>query len=292
MAYDEGNYAKILQDDEPKTVYTDSKQRSFHTGRTLQTKFTDNGQLHVRFYSPRSVSRMKIMTRIPAVSNEFFDLAYFDSIPAFADFYNDVVVNNATYFSWTGGENTSLIIDARDPDFVYIMDDFYSGLTTTVQGQAFAPHFYSIVDINMEYYGFSLDQLKQQAPESFGQMKDGVIRFPAAHVGFTFGDFDPEVGVYSGNDATLAVALPGYVISDYSSSFAYSGCFIDIMGNSYIQGTVTLGDDVASAKYVIAANGDDVDAIIEAVNDGSIEATDITGQLCHPVHVQFGHRTG
>ena len=201
------------------------------------------------------------------------------------DFYNDVVVNNATYFSWTGGENTSLIIDARDPDFVYIMDDFYSGLTTTVQGQAFAPHFYSIVDINMEYYGFSLDQLKQQAPESFGQMRDGVIRFPAAHVGFTFGDFDPEVGVYSGNDATLAVALPGYVISDYSSSFAYSGCFIDIMGNSYIQGTVTLGDDVASAKYVIAANGDDVDAIIDAVNDGSIEATDITesGEVSIPM---------
>lgn len=53
MAYDEGNYAKILQDDEPKTVYADSKQRSFHTGRTLQTKFTVNGQLHVRFYSPQ-----------------------------------------------------------------------------------------------------------------------------------------------------------------------------------------------------------------------------------------------
>lgn len=201
------------------------------------------------------------------------------------EFYDQVVANNATYFSWTGGENTSLIIDARDPDFVYIMDDFYSGLTITVQDQAFTPHFYSIVGVNMEYYGFSLDQLKQQSPESFGQMKDGVIRFPEAHVGFTFGDYDPEVGVYIGNYATLAVALPGYVISDYSSSFAYSGCFIDIMGNSYIQGTVTLGDDVASAKYVIAANGDDVDAIIDAVNDGSIEATDITesGEVSIPM---------
>lgn len=130
MAYDEGNYAKILQDDEPKTVYADSKQRSFHTGRTLQTKFTDNGQLHVRFYSPRSVSRMKIMTRIPAVSNEFFDLAYFDSIPAFADFYNDVPFSSraATYRTESGKiiqippMRPELLTDA---EFKLVSDDEY-----------------------------------------------------------------------------------------------------------------------------------------------------------------------
>ena len=200
-------------------------------------------------------------------------------------FYDDLVVNNSTYFAWTGGANTSIIIDASDPDYVYVTDDFYSGITTTVSGSAYVPHFYSLVSVNLEYYGFSLDQLKQQVPDYFGQMKDGVITFPMGHVGFTFGDYDKEVGLYTGNDATLAVALPGYAISDYSSAFVYSGCFIDIMGNSYIQGTVTLGDDVVNAKYVIAAMGDDVDAIIDAVNDGSIEATDITesGEVSIPM---------
>ena len=54
-------------------------------------------------------------------------------------------------------------------------------------------------------------------------MKDGVIRFPEGHVGFAFGDYDPEVGIYTGNYATLAVALPGYVISDYSSVIYEAG---------------------------------------------------------------------
>lgn len=88
-AYEEGNFSKILQDDEPAEIYTNKSQRSFHTGHPLQVNFTDDGQLHVRFYSPRDVTQMKIMARIPAVGKEYIDIAYFDTIPAFADIYAD-----------------------------------------------------------------------------------------------------------------------------------------------------------------------------------------------------------
>lgn len=86
-AYAEGKHTKILQDDEPKEVYTDPSQRKFNTAQPLQLSFTDEGQLHARFYSPRNLGSALIKVRIPAVSDEYFDVAYFDTIPGFADFY-------------------------------------------------------------------------------------------------------------------------------------------------------------------------------------------------------------
>ena len=77
----------ILQDDEPHTVYTDSAQRSFNTSQPLQISVTEEGQLHARFYSPRDLTDVLVQARIPAISDEYFDLAYFDRVPAFVDFY-------------------------------------------------------------------------------------------------------------------------------------------------------------------------------------------------------------
>lgn len=54
--------------------------------------------------------------------------------------------------------------------------------------------------------------------------------------------------MYYANSSDLAVALPGYEITDYSTSFTYSGRFTDVAGNNYAQGTITLGADVASAN--------------------------------------------
>ena len=52
-AYRAGNHARILDDDEPVSVYTDRSQRTFNTAKPLQLSITDEGQLHARFYSPR-----------------------------------------------------------------------------------------------------------------------------------------------------------------------------------------------------------------------------------------------
>lgn len=86
-AYDEGNHALILQDGESKTVYADPAQRRFNTATPLQLSVTEAGELHARFYSPRSLSGVLIRARIPQVDNEFLDLAWFDHIPSFADFF-------------------------------------------------------------------------------------------------------------------------------------------------------------------------------------------------------------
>lgn len=93
QAYNEGNHAKILQDGESKNIYSDPAQRKFNTAQPLQIEVTDAGQLHARFYSPRDLKRVLVKAQIPSVSDEYFDLAYFDSIPAFADFFHEAVLS-------------------------------------------------------------------------------------------------------------------------------------------------------------------------------------------------------
>ena len=89
-AYKHGNHKKILQDDERKEVYTDKSQRSFNTSAPLQLSVTDEGQFHMRFYSPRDLGHITVKALIPEVSKEWFDFAYLDTIPAFGDAYLDV----------------------------------------------------------------------------------------------------------------------------------------------------------------------------------------------------------
>ena len=86
-AYSEGGHKYILQDDEHHDIYTDRKQRSFDTSEPMQVTVTEEGELNVRFYSPKPVSGVLIRAHIPSVCDEYVDLAYFDTVPAFADFY-------------------------------------------------------------------------------------------------------------------------------------------------------------------------------------------------------------
>ena len=91
-AMEQGEFYKILEDDEPVDVYTDKQQRSFNTAEPLQVSVTEDGKLHIRFYSPRDLHNVLLKAYLPAVSDEYFDIAYFNRIPAFADFQEGMPV--------------------------------------------------------------------------------------------------------------------------------------------------------------------------------------------------------
>ncbi len=99
--YEHSGLDYILQDNEPHSIYTNSAQRSFNTSAPLQVSVTEHGQLHVRFYSPRELSGVLIQARVPSVSDEFFDFAYFDRIPGFADYYGELPMAERTTFCRT-----------------------------------------------------------------------------------------------------------------------------------------------------------------------------------------------
>ena len=63
---------------------------------------TGEGLLSVRFYSPKPLKDVLIRARIPSVGKEYVDLAYFDSIPAFADFYGEIPALSAPLLYRTG----------------------------------------------------------------------------------------------------------------------------------------------------------------------------------------------
>lgn len=183
------------------------------------------------------------------------------------------------------GEDHSIVIDASDPNYVYMTGDFYSGLSDELglgenaYGQM---HLFSMVDDYLRA-GMTLDAIKAQYPDIFGRLNNGVITFGEQSVLVNYDESYTALGYLS--TSNWAIALPGYEITDYSSAFTYSGCFTNVAGNSYAQGTITLGDDVASARYIVAGEGDDLAAIIEGIADGSVEATEITesGEVSIPL---------
>lgn len=101
QTYEKIGLEYILQDNEPKAVYTNSAQRSFNTAKPLQIAIMDDGRLHVRFYSPRPLTNVLLQARIPSVSSEFFDLAFFDRIPGFADYYGELPMTQRKTFTRT-----------------------------------------------------------------------------------------------------------------------------------------------------------------------------------------------
>lgn len=183
--------------------------------------------------------------------------------------FYDTYIDGST-FTWNGGDNTDIVVDATDPDFVYITGTFQPG-TADSDGEVVSVMSY------VDYYlanGYSIDQVKAGAPGIFGTLKDGVITFPEGTILAYFGSI--STGLYYANNDQLAIALPGYALTDYSSSYAYTGRFTDTANQEYAIGTITLGTDVATAKYVVAADGDDVDAIVEGIQAGTVEATEIS----------------
>lgn len=178
--------------------------------------------------------------------------------------------------AWAGMTNTDMVINATDPDYVFITGDFYPGTDDGMASSGYGVmHLFSIVDQAVQEYG-SLEAVKANEPSLFGKLQDGVITFPAMGVYVNFDSSLEPLGYL--DTSSLTIALPGYAFVDYSSSFTYTGRFIDIADNYYAQGTITLGEDVASARYILAAEGDDVQAIINGLNDGSVTPLEtITG---------------
>lgn len=129
-AYDTGDHGLILQDDEPVSVYTDKAQRSFSTDKPLQVSVTDDGRLHVRFYSPRPLQDALIRIRIPSHSDEYMDIAYFEEIPAFADFYEAIpcLERSGVYRTEAGGNARLPKVSQEDlagADFKVVSEDPY-----------------------------------------------------------------------------------------------------------------------------------------------------------------------
>lgn len=177
---------------------------------------------------------------------------------------------NPWYTAFDENENnTDMIIDATDPDYVYIKGTFNTGVTlNSSDGVVSAISYVQFLLDN----GNALDLIKAKKPELFGTFKDGVFNFPAKSILMYFGADGPY---YGNNDGMLRVAMPGIVLKDYSVGVDYLGRMTDTNDKDNAVFNLTFGADVTTVKYALVKEGADLNETASGIIDGSVEATEI-----------------
>lgn len=80
----------MFMSDEPRDVFYNAAQRSFYTKTPLQLTIGEGGALSVKYYSPIGLRDVRVLARLRSLGSEYtddewFDLAYFEAIPAFLE---------------------------------------------------------------------------------------------------------------------------------------------------------------------------------------------------------------
>lgn len=178
---------------------------------------------------------------------------------------------NPWYTAFDENENnTDMVIDATDPDYVYIKGTFNTGVTlNSSEGVISAISYVQFLLDN----GNSLDLIKSKKPELFGTFKDGVFTFPAKSILMYLGTEGPY---YGNKDGMLRVAMPGVVLKDYSVGVEYLGRMTDTNDNDNAIFNLTFGADVTTVKYALVKEGEDLNKTASGIIDGSVEATEIS----------------
>ena len=175
---------------------------------------------------------------------------------------------------WEGDGDYNMVIHAEDPEYVWV-EAFYAGLDFGYGSMYFESF--------PAYYlrkGNSLDAVKSQAAEYFGQLKDGVITMPANSFLGSMSNYN-NGGLYDGFNTSgmFAVALPGAAIADYSLDYEYVGRFIDTDQQYYVEGIAYFGQDIASAKAALVTEDtyeSIYDALVAGTYEGAVDVADGT----------------
>ena len=168
------------------------------------------------------------------------------------------------------GLNTSMVIDASDPDFVYFKA-FDSGVTLIPSDGELS--FISLPDYEMQYNGADLASLKATHPEYFGQLKEGIISFETPSSCLAQLSARGDGYIYRSNlKGRLRIALPESDMKDYSLAFNYQGQETDTYGNEFIVGNLVMGSHIEKVKYRMANSTEGAKQLMEAIENGTIGA--------------------
>lgn len=105
--YSPDDCPRILQDDEPSSVFYDPSQRSFHINEPLQVRLTEDQQLHTRFYCPIALSNVKVWAKHPDLSEDIL-IAFIDTVPAFSDAKYNLLPKAGQVFGTRNGNDVKL----------------------------------------------------------------------------------------------------------------------------------------------------------------------------------------
>ena len=191
--------------------------------------------------------------------------------------YSDVSEAKGAY---KDGGNTSMIINAQDPDYVYFeaFETGYSNFEGLDEG--------SVGLISYVWYwltgGTAMETIKSARPAYFGKLKDGVITFTEPKTCIT--TLDGGLAYYGNLNGKLAIALPGYALKDYDATLTFKGVFTDPSQAVTAMCDLQLGADVTTVKAIVVEEAADDGAVADAILAGDIEATDVeAGTIYVPI---------
>jgi hypothetical protein len=192
-------------------------------------------------------------------------------------FYGDVSEAKGAY---KDGGNTSMIINAQDPDYVYFeaFETGYTDLNGDLEG--------AVGLISYVWYwlngGTPMETIKSARPTYFGKLKDGVITFTEPKTCIT--TLDGELAYYGNLNGKLAIALPGYALKDYDAEITFKGVFTDPSQAVTAMCDLQLGADVTTVKAIVVEDAADDGAVADAILAGDIEGTDVeAGTIYVPI---------
>ena len=171
---------------------------------------------------------------------------------------------------WDNSKDYYLVIDATDPEGVYIPHPQYSGMNW-----GYGEFIMSSLAGLRIYRGTSTLE-EQKALGTCGTYVNGVITFPKNALTVGMVDYNNAAMYGANTNEWFQVIMPGVSIVeyDYSAEITYSGRFTDKAGNDFAIAEVSLGEDVAYAKVTMVSGGMTQEAL-SGILDGSIESIEI-----------------
>ncbi|MGM9713769.1 MAG: hypothetical protein ACI3Y5_06590 [Prevotella sp.] len=247
---------------------------AFTAGATEWVPFDENNSV--------GLYREDMVTTFFGVENVMYNV-YMEKSKVRPGMYRMKNVYGAAYpYNEDGDYDTSKdyywVINATDPDYVYF--ETYESEMTWSYGQFI---FGSLVSYNLDG-GVPLETIKANKPEWFGTLRNGVITMPQKSMFSIMTEYNPDAPYYGNVNGMLAVALPGAKIADYTIGCSYAGRYTDPDENDFALVDITMGEDVASVKYTMVPEGVDLNATLNGMIDGSVEAQSVTepGQVQIP----------
>ncbi|MCI6550340.1 MAG: hypothetical protein MR450_05690 [Prevotella sp.] len=175
--------------------------------------------------------------------------------------------------------NHYLTVNATDPNFVYVEES-----PTSMDWHTYGTFTFSSLVALWLSNGKTIDEIKAARPDAFGKLENGVITMPTDAMLASMSKLKDGAWYNANNNGLFAIVLPGYVLADYTTTFDMIGRLTDTNDQDFVQGTVTLGPDAASAKVAIVAADADVEATAAGIIDGSVESQEVvaTGNINLP----------
>lgn len=181
-----------------------------------------------------------------------------------------------------------MLIHAEDPAHVWVEDH------ETTMDWSYGRFFFTSM---VAYYlsnGNSMEAILSARPDVFGTLQDGIITMPERSMLVSMADYNDANLYYANNNGLFAIALPGHELKtyDYTADVSFVSIASGEGDSSQAVVDITLGTDVALARYALTSASLSESDVANAIANGDIEAEAInnSGRVYLPLGKESQYR--